>query len=611
MARKVFISFLGTTDYGECRYYKKDNDIETFVSKPMRFIQEAALDYLEKDEKWTSEDIALILLTSVAEKVNWNDDGHKDRNTHEILKRKGLYNCLKERDSLIQIKTIPNLVMGEGEKDLWTIFSTIFNEINSNYKGCELYFDLTHSFRYLPMLFLVLANYLKFMSEVEVKGIFYGNYESRDKETNKAPILDLLPISNLQDWTYAAASYMNNGFADRLCELAEKEIRNEKKINTNSRKNPSVNALQLFMKYLRDNSLSHLLCRGNLILKGDFIEGMNRNRNIIDFNDYSIPALEEVVKRIYDSMDTYSLEKDKAANNLIEAAYWCYNHKMYQQSVTLLQEGIVSYICLLNGLKVDDEVQRTCVNTAFRYANMLDVEPRKRALPKVTDFSILEEISMECLKKHVPDLLAKYGKNNEFNVRTILKLLDLPIITDLANEFESCRITRNDMNHAGFNDKESPSTPKNIIQLTGEIIQKCRSYICSRSADNIDLKKDNSNVFLNLSNHPSTNWSEEQLAAACECGEIQDLPFPNIDENLDEAGIDALTDEYLEKIRELTGGEPCTVHIMGEMTFTYVLVNKLKAEGYTCVASTSWRDVEIQPDGSKQTRFHFCRFRKY
>ena len=117
--------------------------------------------------------------------------------------------------------------------------------------------------------------------------------------------------------------------------------------------------------------------------------------------------------------------------------------------------------------------------------------------------------------------------------------------------------------------------------------------------------------FFNISNHPSTNWSEAQLKAALEFGEIQDLPFPNIDESLDEAGIDALTDDFLEKIRELSGGEPCIVHIMGEMTFTYSLVKKLKAEGYTCIASTTSRDVVVLPDGSKQVRFHFCRFRKY
>ena len=125
------------------------------------------------------------------------------------------------------------------------------------------------------------------------------------------------------------------------------------------------------------------------------------------------------------------------------------------------------------------------------------------------------------------------------------------------------------------------------------------------------MKMKNRFMFINLSNHPSTNWSKEQLAAAQEYGEIKDLPFPNIDENLDEEGIDTLTNKYIEMIKELSGGEPCTVHIMGEMTFTYALVNKLKALGFNCLASTTKRDVEIMPDGSKQVKFHFCRFRKY
>ena len=578
----------------------------------MRFIQEATLDYLEKDDKWTSEDVALILLTNIAEKTNWNDDGQINFKTGEILKRKGLHNCLKERDSLIQIKTKPDIVMGQEEKDLWTIFSTIFNEINSKYRGCELYFDLTHSFRYLPMLFLVLANYLKFMSDVKVKGIYYGNFESRDKETNKAPIFDLLPISNLQDWTYAAASYKNNGLADRLCELADTEIRNERRINVDARNNEAVKALQNFMKHLKENSLSHQLCRGNEILDGKFLKDMYIEKEKIDFDEYTIPPLEAVVEEIYKTMNDYIID-NKIAENLIESAFWCHEHKMYQQSVTLLQEGIVTYICLQNGLKEDNEDQRTCVNSAFRYAYQLGQEPQNRAKNKVTDLSILEEISIECLKKHVPDLLGKIGKNEDFNVSTVQKLLDLPIISDLSDEFESCRTLRNDINHAGFSDKDKPSKPLKLKSRTKINIEKCRKYICGKHVENIFVanNSDKKRVFLNFTNHPSNNWSEEQLTAAREFGDIIDLPFPEVNEKADDWDIDALSDEYMEKIKDLSGNQPCTVHISGEPTFTYAMVNKLIAKNYNCVASTSRRDVELLPDGSKRVTFHFCRFRKY
>ena len=54
-----------------------------------------------------------------------------------------------------------------------------------------------------------------------------------------------------------------------------------------------------------------------------------------------------------------------------------------------------------------------------------------------------------------------------------------------------------------------------------------------------------------------------------------------------------------------------TIHIMGEMTFTFRLVEKLKAAGIRCVASTSERVVQELSDGKKVVQFSFVRFREY
>ena len=124
-------------------------------------------------------------------------------------------------------------------------------------------------------------------------------------------------------------------------------------------------------------------------------------------------------------------------------------------------------------------------------------------------------------------------------------------------------------------------------------------------------------LFINLSNHPSQKWSPKQIERALEIVDncpIVDMQFPDIDPEMTTNEVQDLASDYIDKILDLLDDyecDNCIVHIMGEMTFTYALVNKLKAEGYTCVASTSWRDVEIMPDGSKQVKFHFCRFRKY
>ncbi len=65
MARKVFISVLGTGFYNECNYYSGNFAFKT------RFIQQATLAMLAEQGNWTKDDAAYILLTEGAKKNNW------------------------------------------------------------------------------------------------------------------------------------------------------------------------------------------------------------------------------------------------------------------------------------------------------------------------------------------------------------------------------------------------------------------------------------------------------------------------------------------------------------------------------------------------------------
>ena len=118
-------------------------------------------------------------------------------------------------------------------------------------------------------------------------------------------------------------------------------------------------------------------------------------------------------------------------------------------------------------------------------------------------------------------------------------------------------------------------------------------------------------MLINLSNHPYSKWDEKQKAAAAKFGDTVDLPFPAIDTNGDEKYIKDLADEYLLKIQEMSKGKEATVHIMGEMTFTFALIKQLQDHGITCMASTSERIVDESIPGHKDVVFRFERFRKY
>ncbi|MDR1170431.1 MAG: CRISPR-associated protein [Prevotellaceae bacterium] len=117
-------------------------------------------------------------------------------------------------------------------------------------------------------------------------------------------------------------------------------------------------------------------------------------------------------------------------------------------------------------------------------------------------------------------------------------------------------------------------------------------------------------MLINLSNHLSGKWSPEQLQAAAQFGKIVDLPFPNVSPDGDDAYIQALSNEYISKIEQAAGNNRAAVHVMGEMTFTFVIVSALIRKGFTCIASTTERTVR-EENGEKITKFEFKQFRKY
>lgn len=116
-------------------------------------------------------------------------------------------------------------------------------------------------------------------------------------------------------------------------------------------------------------------------------------------------------------------------------------------------------------------------------------------------------------------------------------------------------------------------------------------------------------MFINLTNHPISGWSEDQLKAAKAYGEVIDFNFPDIEPFFTSQEINDLADTTVVEIMGVDTHP--VVHIMGEMTFTYAVVSRLKANGIICVASTTERLVKMLPDGKKISEFKFVQFREY
>ena len=117
-------------------------------------------------------------------------------------------------------------------------------------------------------------------------------------------------------------------------------------------------------------------------------------------------------------------------------------------------------------------------------------------------------------------------------------------------------------------------------------------------------------MFVNFSNHPSRYWDNKQREASQYYGELFDMPFPQIAPNASDEELLILAQDCVDKIASLGDSKSITVHIMGEMTFCYKLITKLKAHNIRCLASTTKRET-VEENGVKISKFNFVRFREY
>ena len=360
MGRRVFVSVLGTGFYGECKYCT-----DSFTSSNTRFIQQATIEYLNVKNSWTESDCIYIVLTKKAKETNWENE--QENRINPSTKQEERYIRLKEILSEMELPCsirIIDIPDGRDETEMWTIFHRLFDVVEPN---DELFFDLTHSFRYLPMLVLVLGNYARFLRDTKVRHISYGNYEARNVETNLAPLMDVLPLATLQSWTFAAADLIQNGNARQLKELSGENaltpmLRQKNKDNL-SRKIASADLGKTINK-LNEIMLEFQLCKGKEILSGESISSF---RSLVEDMlepgyDAVLSVLPPIIERINDSLNVF--EEDSLANGF-HAARWCFEHQLYQQSLTILNENLTTAFCRLLGVDEKDYPIRECASKSL------------------------------------------------------------------------------------------------------------------------------------------------------------------------------------------------------------------------------------------------------
>lgn len=324
MARKVFISFLGTQNYVECCYL-----INGKASKPVKFVQEAILVDLCKG--WEKSDQIFIFCTS---QDKTGQPGSKEINWNDAPNNVGLYTRLKNLKLHPQIDEV-DIDTGFTEEEIWEVFDTVYNKLRD---GDKIYFDVTHAFRSIPLFAIVLFNYSKFMKNTHVASVMYGAFEKLGPikkvlelpvEQRIAPVVDMTNIIRLQEYNQTASGLQDFGKVKRISSGIE-----------------SVNSTQDSVADLSDNIrlLEEYIATIQLdnIREGSYIRNFRDNLTRVR-EEQAVPL---PISIILDKLETElkSFKDYDSFANVEAAINMAIEHEMLMQAYSLTEEYIIKCV---------------------------------------------------------------------------------------------------------------------------------------------------------------------------------------------------------------------------------------------------------------------------
>lgn len=406
---KKFLSILGTSKYSQCEYY-----IENEKANTTSYVQEALIELLCKN--WSEKDTAIIFLTDSARRLNWENTEDETRRLKDNLLKKKFNLQILDRD----IKD------GKNIDEIWDIFDVIMDNIDD---GDEVIFDITHSFRSIPMLALVILNYAKVIKNIKIKGIYYGAYDPSDYNNGikEFPIIDLTSLDEILEWSQAINSFTRYGNSEHIKSLSKNILLDKLKS-----KDESAKEIDRLVKSLNDFTSSIDTSRGRFInnkkqsdnrnsIQRAYLNVQENINEVIENQNQSIKPLVPLFSKVQERIVDFKGESNLATG--IAVINWSIENNMIQQGYTALEETINTFVCLKYGL---DETNKDDRDDIVSKALTL----KSRNTPEN------EWIVKEKDKQKIKDLIETLDDN-------IYKLSD------------KVKKYRNDINHFGFSEERA------------------------------------------------------------------------------------------------------------------------------------------------------------
>ncbi|ULB35861.1 TIGR02221 family CRISPR-associated protein [Proteiniphilum propionicum] len=391
MARKVLISFIGTGPlnknnsaeriYKTAKYKLGENieetsflasalgkflDVDTyFLFGTMKSMWEAVYEKFAEQKRLEIDEAYWLQLSEQCGE-NANHNSKLDVSLFQKIE------IILGNDS----KIFP-IYYGLNEKEIEENFSIFADAMSYLQDGDEIFLDITHSFRSLPLFATTALSFIKDVADKKISfsGIYYGMLEAGREFGGIVPVVNLSYMSELQNWIKGAYSFNHFGNGYLLAELLR-----EKNKTTSDKLTQFTNVLSMNFIHEIKSQISLLTSLAS--------------------NTYPLPE-QIILPKAFSAFAKRFSNLKKQSEYQFELSVWHKENSNYGLSYLCLVEAIVTYVCEQEGSVATDEIARNSAKDSIyndsRYSHIKSIHCKANTYRK-NSAHLLENVQVNAQK---------------------------------------------------------------------------------------------------------------------------------------------------------------------------------------------------------------------
>lgn len=230
------------------------------------------------------------------------------------------------------------IIIGYGlnEMELWKNFSTFMGILDILDDGDEIFIDITHSFRSIPIFMYLILEFIETLKyrDLNIVGMYYGMLEVSD-EIGYTPVTNLKPLLDISKWIRGTHDFINFGNGYGISNL----------LNADKRDNSMINDLSNNIRNISDQlNINYLIELRQEITKIDKL--YNKLGGTEGVLIYILPLIRNFTNRFT------RLEND--SDFQLGLSKWYFENKRYGHGYICLVESILTKLCEVYNLDVKE-----------------------------------------------------------------------------------------------------------------------------------------------------------------------------------------------------------------------------------------------------------------